>query len=120
MLRSQAKAIYNTENIGHFGLSLRNYAHFTSPIRRYADLLVHRALVDASASGRKSPKDGLCGMSADQIAEICSHISETEATAAAAERRTIDRFAAALFQARTGLAVDGIIASITGFGAFVN
>ena len=47
VLRSQAKAIYSTENIGHFGLSLRNYAHFTSPIRRYADLLVHRALVDA-------------------------------------------------------------------------
>ena len=77
------------------------------------------ALVDASASRKKSPKDGLCGMSLDQIAEICSHISETEATAAAAERRTIDRFAAALFQTRTGLVVDGIIASVTGFGAFV-
>jgi len=119
VLRSQAKAIYNTENIGHFGLSLRNYAHFTSPIRRYADLLVHRALVDASNTRKKGTKDGLCGMSADQITEICSHISETEATAAAAERRTIDRFAAALFQTRTGRVVDGIIASVTGFGAFV-
>ena len=58
-------------------------------------------------------------MSVDQIAEICSHISETEATAAAAERRTIDRFAAALFQTRTDHVVDGIIASVTGFGAFV-
>jgi ribonuclease R len=119
VLRSQAKAIYSTENIGHFGLSLRNYAHFTSPIRRYADLIVHRALVDASASRKKGPKDGLCGMSEDQIAEICSHISETEANAAAAERRTIDRFAAALFETRSGSVVDGIIASVTGFGAFV-
>ncbi len=119
VLRSQAKAIYSTENIGHFGLSLHNYAHFTSPIRRYADLLVHRALVDASVSRKRNPKDGLCGMSVNQIAEICSHVSETEATAAAAERRTIDRFAAALFQTRTGHVVDGIIVSLTGFGAFV-
>ena len=53
VLRSQAKAIYSTENIGHFGLSLRHYAHFTSPIRRYADLLVHRSLVDAMTPGAK-------------------------------------------------------------------
>ena len=119
VLRSQAKAIYSTKNIGHFGLSLRNYAHFTSPIRRYADLLVHRALVDASANRKKGPKDGLCGMSVTQIAEICSHVSKTEATATAAERRTIDRFVAALFQTKTGHVVDGIIASLTGFGAFV-
>ncbi|MDC1383606.1 ribonuclease R [Candidatus Puniceispirillum sp.] len=119
VLRSQAKAIYSIENIGHFGLSLRNYAHFTSPIRRYADLLVHRALVDAAATSQKSSKDGLKGMPLDQIAEICSHISETESTAAAAERRTIDRFAAALFETKVGSVVDGIIASITGFGAFV-
>ncbi len=119
VLRSQAKAIYSTENIGHFGLSLRNYAHFTSPIRRYADLLVHRALVDASASRKKGSKDGLCGMSISQIAEICAHVSETEATTAAAERRTIDRFAAALFQTRTGHVVNGIILSLTRFGAFV-
>ena len=53
VLRSQAKAVYSIDNIGHFGLSLRNYAHFTSPIRRYADLLVHRALVDAAAGPRR-------------------------------------------------------------------
>ena len=119
VLRSQAKAVYSIENIGHFGLSLRNYAHFTSPIRRYADLLVHRAIVDAAATIKKNPKDGLDNMPNDQIAEICAHISETETTAAAAERRTIDRFAAALFETKVGSVVEGVIASITGFGAFV-
>ena len=119
VLRSQAKAVYSIDNIGHFGLSLRNYAHFTSPIRRYADLLVHRALVDAAAGRKSGPKDGLNGMPLDQIAEICTHISETEANAAAAERRTIDRFAAALFEARLGAVVDGVIVAITGFGAFI-
>ena len=76
VLRSQAKAVYSINNIGHFGLSLRNYAHFTSPIRRYADLLVHRALVDTGAGRKTGPKDGLNGMPLDQIAEICTHISE--------------------------------------------
>jgi ribonuclease R len=56
VLRSQAKAVYSIDNIGHFGLSLRNYAHFTSPIRRYADLLVHRALVDAAAAGKPAQR----------------------------------------------------------------
>ena len=118
VLRSQAKAIYSIDNIGHFGLSLRNYAHFTSPIRRYSDLLVHRALVD-TASARNTAKDGLNGMPLESIAEICQHISETESNAAGAERRTIDRFAAALFSSRLKEVVDGVIVGITGFGAFV-
>ena len=118
VLRIQAKAVYSIDNIGHFGLALRNYAHFTSPIRRYADLLVHRALNDA-ASKSSQPKDGLGGILPDQIAKICTHISETEANAAAAERRTIDRFAAALFETRLGEIVDGVIVAITSFGAFV-
>lgn len=123
VLRSQAKAVYSIDNIGHFGLSLRNYAHFTSPIRRYSDLLVHRALIDLisaqTPTSKAGPKDGLNGMPIDQIAEICVAISETESTAAAAERRTIDRFAATLFASRIGAVVDGVIAAITGFGAFV-
>lgn len=118
VLRSQAKAVYSIDNIGHFGLSLRNYSHFTSPIRRYSDLLVHRALIDAGQP-KKPPRDGLNAMSPDQIAEICVHISETEGTAAAAERRTIDRFAAALFMTRRHDIVAGLIVGITGFGAFV-
>jgi ribonuclease R len=118
VLRSQAKAVYSIDNIGHFGLALRNYAHFTSPIRRYSDLLVHRTLNDAAAP-KQQPKDGLDGLRADQVAEICTHISETEANASAAERRTIDRFAAALFETRLGEVVDGVIVAVTSFGAFV-
>ena len=118
VLRSQAKAVYSIDNIGHFGLALRNYAHFTSPIRRYSDLLVHRALNDAAVP-KQQPKDGLDGLRADQVAEICTHISETEANASAAERRTIDRFAAALFETRLGEVVDGVIVAVTSFGAFV-
>lgn len=116
VLRSQAKAIYSTENIGHFGLSLRHYAHFTSPIRRYADLLVHRSLIDAMTPGAS---DGLGAMPIGEIDEISTHISETEATAAAAERRTIDRFAAALFETRRGEVMDGTVSSVTGFGLFI-
>jgi ribonuclease R len=116
VLRSQAKAIYSTENIGHFGLSLRQYAHFTSPIRRYADLLVHRSLVDAMTPGAT---DGLGAMPIGEIDEISRHISETEATAASAERRTIDRFAAALFETRRGEVMDGTVSSVTGFGLFI-
>ena len=118
VLRIQAKANYSIDNIGHFGLALRNYTHFTSPIRRYADLLVHRALNDlATKSGQ--PKDGLGSILPDQIAEICRHISETEANSAAAERRTIDRFAATLFESRLGETVDGVIVATTTFGAYV-
>ncbi|MGB1863721.1 MAG: ribonuclease R [Candidatus Puniceispirillum sp.] len=119
VLRSQSKAVYDINNIGHFGLSLRNYAHFTSPIRRYADLLVHRALVDHAAKGRKSPVDGLLDMPLEIMSEICTHISETEANAANAERRSIDRFAAALFEKRINETMEAVIVAITGFGAFL-
>ena len=119
VLRSQAKAVYSTDNLGHFGLALRHYAHFTSPIRRYADLLVHRALVDMLAPG-KTPGDGLCGAQAPDLADDCTHISETEGRAAAAERRTIDRFAAALFAGQKGTVVKGVVAGVTGAGAFVS
>ena len=119
VLRSQAKAVYSVDNIGHFGLSLRDYAHFTSPIRRYSDLLVHRALIDMLASGR-APRDGLNGVAAPDLVEVCEHISETESRAAAAERRTIDRFAAALFSGQAGRVVAGMISGITKSGAFVS
>ena len=119
VLRSQAKAIYSIENIGHFGLSLRNYAHFTSPIRRYADLMVHRALIDTLTRG-KPAEDGLGRAQPTDLADICQHISETEARAAGAERRTIDRFAAALFAGQAGKVVSGVIAAVTGSGAFIS
>ena len=119
VLRSQAKAVYSIDNLGHFGLALRHYAHFTSPIRRYADLLVHRALVDMLSPG-SAPRDGLGGRQAFDLVDDCTHISETEARAAAAERRTIDRFAAALFAGQQGKVVKGVVAGVTGAGAFVS
>ena len=119
VLRSQAKAVYSIENIGHFGLSLNQYAHFTSPIRRYSDLLVHRALVDMLA-GKTLPKDGLGGVAAIDLIDVCTHISETESRAASAERRTIDRFAAALFADQQGKVVKGAVVGVTGAGAFVS
>ncbi|MEC8092002.1 MAG: RNB domain-containing ribonuclease, partial [Pseudomonadota bacterium] len=119
VLRSQAKAVYSIDNLGHFGLALRHYAHFTSPIRRYADLLVHRSIVDMLASGA-APRDGLGGRQAFDLVDDCTHISETEGRTAAAERRTIDRFAAALFAGRKGKVVPGVVAGVTGAGAFVS
>lgn len=119
VLRSQAKAVYSIDNLGHFGLALRHYAHFTSPIRRYADLLVHRALVDMLSPG-SAPRDGLGGRQAFDLVDDCTHISETEGRAAAAERRTIDRFAAALFAGQKGKVVNGVVAGVTGAGAFVS
>src|SRR6202522_750356 len=82
VLRSQAQAEYSPENFGHFGLHLRRYAHFTSPIRRYADLIVHRALIRAQKLGA----DGLPDMTGEQLAEIAAQISATERRAMAAER----------------------------------
>ena len=111
VLRSQAKAVYSIDNLGHFGLALRHYAHFTSPIRRYADLLVHRALVDMLSPG-SAPRDGLGGRQAFDLVDDCTHISETEGRAAAAERRTIDRFASALFAGQQGKVVKGVVLSL--------
>src|SRR5260221_8698559 len=120
VLRSQAQALYSPENIGHFGLALRRYAHFTSPIRRYADLLVHRALVAGhSAAGEdfgegESPKMPLAAFAA-----IGEHISQTERRAAAAERSAVDRYTAAYLAARVGATFVGRINGVTRFGLFV-
>jgi ribonuclease R len=91
VLRSQSQAVYSPDNIGHFGLGLRRYAHFTSPIRRYSDLLVHRALIDAHGFG----KDGLGEIEMESFNETAEHISMTERRAAAAERSAISRYVAA-------------------------
>jgi ribonuclease R len=121
VLRSQAQAAYSPDNIGHFGLALRRYAHFTSPIRRYADLLVHRALI-AGANGAGCDF-GLGAMPPDtdhdQLAAIGEHISATERRAAAAERAAIERYRATLLTGSIGALFAARISGVAGFGLFV-
>lgn len=115
VLRSQAQAVYAPENLGHFGLNLRRYAHFTSPIRRYADLIVHRALITALKLG----KDGISERELTELAEIAEHISVTERRAMVAERDSTDRFIASFLQKNIGAEFRGRIAGVTRFGLFV-
>jgi|APTNR8051073442_1049403.scaffolds.fasta_scaffold01577_6 ribonuclease R len=115
VLRSQAQAAYDPENIGHFGLALRRYAHFTSPIRRYADLVVHRRLIGALALG----PGGTGADDDDHLSPVADHISATERRAAAAERDATDRFTASFLADRVGAAFRGRINGVTRFGLFV-
>lgn len=115
VLRSQAQAAYSPGNIGHFGLGLDRYAHFTSPIRRYADLLVHRGLI----AGLHLGPGGLAGDEGTRLAEIGEHISGTERRAAAAERNAVDRYTAAFLADRVGATFSGRINGVTRFGLFV-
>jgi ribonuclease R len=116
VLRTQAQAEYSPENFGHFGLNLRRYAHFTSPIRRYADLIVHRALIRALKLG----SDGLPeGTDTRGLAEIAANISATERRAMKAERETADRLIAHFLADRIGAIFDGRISGVTRAGLFV-
>jgi ribonuclease R len=115
VLRSQSQAEYSTENIGHFGLHLRRYAHFTSPIRRYADLLVHRALIRALKLG----PGGLEDHEMPRLADIAKSISEAERRAMMAERETADRLIAAHLADRIGATFTGRIAGVARSGLFV-
>lgn len=116
VLRSQAQAVYAPENLGHFGLGLARYAHFTSPIRRYADLLVHRALV----SGLKLGEGGLPPDCVGDFPEWGEHISATERRAATAEREAVDRYVTAFLADRVGASFQGKVSGVTRFGLFVN
>jgi ribonuclease R len=115
VLRSQAQAEYAPENYGHFGLNLQRYAHFTSPIRRYADLLVHRALIRALRLG----EDGLTDAEIDGLEETAARISAAERRAMAAERETVDRLIAAFLAAEVGATFTGRIGGVTRAGLFV-
>jgi ribonuclease R len=115
MLRSQSQAAYSPDNIGHFGLALPRYAHFTSPIRRYADLLVHRALIRGLRLGR----DGLPDDQAALFEEIGERITETERRAQQAERDAIDRYLTAFMAGRVGGRFAARISGVTRFGLFV-
>jgi ribonuclease R len=115
MLRSQSQASYSPENIGHFGLSLARYAHFTSPIRRYADLLVHRALI----SGLKLGVGGLAPEEVARLPDTCEHITVTERRAALAERDAVDRYLAAFMADKVGSIFQARISGVTRFGLFV-
>ena len=115
VLRTQSQAVYAPDNIGHFGLNLQRYAHFTSPIRRYADLIVHRALIRALKLG----SDGLTDSEIGKLGEIAEHISMTERRAMAAERDSTDRYVAAFMEDRVGALFGARITGVTRFGLFV-
>jgi ribonuclease R len=115
VLRSQAQAEYSAGNFGHFGLNLRRYAHFTSPIRRYADLIVHRALVRALGLGN----DGLTDAEIGELDQIAQAISDTERRAMAAERETADRLIAAYLADRIGASFKARVSGLVRTGLFV-
>ncbi len=115
MLRSQSQAAYSPDNIGHFGLALSRYAHFTSPIRRYADLLVHRSLI----KGLRLGTDGLTNDQAAAFQAIGDHITATERRGQLAERDAIDRYLAAFMAEKVGSQFAARISGVTRFGLFV-
>jgi ribonuclease R len=121
VLRCQAQAAYSADNIGHFGLALRRYAHFTSPIRRYADLIVHRALIaGAHADGCEAGSSALPSVADhDELATIAEHISATERRAVGAERAALDRYRAVFLSRSIGSIFTGRISGVAEFGLFV-
>lgn len=115
VLRSQSQAEYATENVGHFGLNLRAYAHFTSPIRRYADLCIHRTLVSALKLG----PGGLAAGEEATFPDVAAQVTATERRATLAERDATDRYLAAYMSDKVGATFVGRISGVTRFGLFV-
>lgn len=124
VLRSQTQAYYGPANVGHFGLALGSYAHFTSPIRRYADLLVHRALVDGFGLEQPAPKaklpphSGLSDQDRADLGRVSEAISNAERRAMEAERETIDRYVAAWLAQHVGTVFETRITGVQKFGFF--
>ncbi|MFS3136645.1 ribonuclease R [Gluconacetobacter sacchari] len=115
ILRAQSQAEYSPDNIGHFGLALPSYAHFTSPIRRYADLMVHRALIGLGTT----PPDAMPAADAAKLEEIGQQVSTAERRAILAERETTERYVAAWLADRVGAELTGHVSGVTRFGVFV-
>ncbi len=115
VLRSQSQAIYSPDNLGHFGLALQRYAHFTSPIRRFPDLIVHRSLISAFGLG----EGGLPEADKGRFTEFGEHLSMCERRAVMAERGAMDRYVAAYMAAHVGATFPGRVTSVTRFGLFV-
>ena len=115
VLRSQSQAVYSPDNIGHFGLNLKKYAHFTSPIRRYSDLIVHRGLISALGFG----PDGLTKKQSAQLEEIAQHLVMTERRSMAAEREANDRYLAIFLADKVGAEFEGRISGVTKSGLFI-
>ncbi|MHA3977981.1 ribonuclease R [Halovulum sp. GXIMD14794] len=121
VLRSMTQAYYSSENYGHFGLALRSYAHFTSPIRRYSDLIVHRALIRAHGwkGGETKAKDALSDLDVERLDSTAEWISSTERRSMQAERDTTDRYLAAYLADRVGNEFTGRVSGVARFGLFV-
>ncbi len=115
VLRSMTQAYYSPQNMGHFGLNLKRYAHFTSPIRRYSDLIVHRALIAAHGWG----DDGLTPSEAENLEQTAEHISQTERRSMVAERDTTDRYLSAFLSQNVGADFSGVVSGVARFGIFV-
>lgn len=118
-LRAMTQAYYGPSNMGHFGLALRSYAHFTSPIRRYADLIVHRALISAHGWGPDPKIDGLSEWDVEHLEATAKVISEAERRSMIAERDTNDRYLAAFLADHIGAEFEGRISGVQAFGVFV-
>ena len=116
VLRTQQQAVYATENVGHFGLNLARYSHFTSPIRRYADLTIHRALVKACKLGQ----GGQTKEEEEELDDTAELISDLERRAMAAERESKDRYLASYLEERVGDEFEGRVRGVTRFGLFVS
>lgn len=115
VLRAQSQARYEPENLGHFGLALSQYTHFTSPIRRYSDLVVHRALVSEFKLG----EGGLSETEHADLIEVAEHISMSERRSSTAERETVDRFTASFLSEKIGSTFTGKVNGVSRFGLFV-
>ncbi|HYD86177.1 MAG TPA: ribonuclease R [Vitreimonas sp.] len=115
VLRTQSQAVYSPDNIGHFGLNLHRYSHFTSPIRRYADVTIHRALIRALKLG----PDGASDAEEARYAETAEHVSQTERASMAAERDATARYISAFLADRVGATFEGRVTGVTRFGLFI-